>query len=124
VDIADRLALHELPARYGDLIDDRDWDALGRIFTADATFEVPDHLMQGIDGIRAFMLDAPHPRTHLMTNVSVDETPEGVILNSRLIGMRRDGRFISGRYRDVVVRTDDGWRIASRVYTPTPYEEP
>ena len=59
-----------------------------------------------------------------MTNVAVDETDDGVILRSRLIGMRRDGRFISGRYRDVVVKTDDGWRVVTRVYTPTPYEEP
>jgi 3-phenylpropionate/cinnamic acid dioxygenase small subunit len=124
MDLADRFELHELPARYGDLIDDRDWDRLDRIFTTDATFEVPDHVMQGVEGIRAFMLDAKHPRTHLMTNVYVDETADGVVLHSRLIGMRRDGRFISGRYRDVVVRTDDGWRITRRVYTPTPYEEP
>ena len=38
-----------------------------------------------------------------------------MILRSRLVGMRRDGRIISGRYRDVVVPTDDGWRIVTRV---------
>ncbi|MDE0136306.1 MAG: hypothetical protein OXH86_20635 [Acidimicrobiaceae bacterium] len=26
MDIADRLELHELPGRYGDIIDDRDWE--------------------------------------------------------------------------------------------------
>ena len=124
MDLADRLALHELPGRYGDLIDDRDWEGLSRIFVDEATFEVPGEVMDGLEGIREFMRGAKHPRTHLMTNVSVDETPDGVILNSRLIGMRRDGRFISGRYRDVVVRTDAGWRIVTRVYTPTPYDEP
>jgi 3-phenylpropionate/cinnamic acid dioxygenase small subunit len=124
MDLADTLALHELPGRYGDLIDDRDWDGLSRIFVDEATFEVPGEVMGGLEGIREFMRDAKHPRTHLMTNVHVDETPDGVILHSRLIGMRRDGRFISGRYRDVVVRTDDGWRIVTRVYTPTPYDEP
>ena len=124
MDLADRLELHELPGRYGDLIDDRDWDGLSRIFVDDATFAVPGQVMEGVDGIRDFMRGARHPRTHLMTNVHVDETVDGVILNSRLIGMRRDGRFISGRYRDVVVKGEDGWRIVTRVYTPTPYEEP
>ena len=124
MDLDDRLELHELPARYGDLIDDRDWDGLSQVFVDEATFEIPDEVLDGLEAIREFMRGAKHPRTHLMTNVAVDETDEGVILRSRLIGMRRDGRFISGRYRDVVVKTDDGWRIVTRVYTPTPYEDP
>jgi 3-phenylpropionate/cinnamic acid dioxygenase small subunit len=124
VELADRLALHELPGRYGDLIDDRDWDGLSQIFVDEATFEIPDQVLDGLEAIREFMRGAKHPRTHLMTNIAVDETDDGVVLRSRLIGMRRDGRFISGRYRDVVVKTDDGWRVVTRVYTPTPYEEP
>ena len=122
MDLADRLALHELPGRYGDLIDDRDFDGLSQIFVEDATFEVLGDVLEGLEGIRAFMRAANHPRTHLMTNVYVDETPEGVILRFRIIAMRRDGRIVSGRYRDVVVKTDDGWRVVSRVYTTTPYE--
>ena len=124
MELADRLALHELPGRYGDLIDDRDWDGLSQIFVDEATFEIPDQVLDGLEAIREFMRGAKHPRTHLMTNIAVDETDDGVVLRSRLIGMRRDGRFISGRYRDVVVKTDDGWRVVTRVYTPTPYEEP
>ena len=124
MDLADRVTLHELPGRYGDLIDDRDWDGLSQIFVDEATFEIPGEVLDGLEAIREFMRGAKHPRTHLMTNVVVDETDDGVILRSRLIGMRRDGRFISGRYRDVVVKTDDGWRIVTRVYTPTPYEDP
>ncbi len=124
MDLADRVVLHELPGRYGDLIDDRDWDGLSQIFVDEATFEIPGEVLDGLEAIREFMRGAKHPRTHLMTNVVVDETDDEVILRSRLIGMRRDGRFISGRYRDVVVKTDDGWRVVTRVYTPTPYEEP
>ena len=124
MELADRLALHELPGRYGDLIDDRDWDGLSQIFVDEATFEIPDQVLDGLEAIREFMRGAKHPRTHLMTNIAVDETDDGVVLRSRLIGMRRDGRFISGRYRDVVVKTDDGWRVVTRVYTPTPYEQP
>jgi 3-phenylpropionate/cinnamic acid dioxygenase small subunit len=124
MELADRLELHELPGRYGDVIDDRDWDALPQIFVDDATFAIPDRTLVGLEAIREFMRGARHPRTHLMTNVVVDETDNGVILRSRLIGMRRDGRFISGRYRDVVVKTADGWRIVTRVYTPTPYDDP
>lgn len=122
MDLQDRLALHELPGRYGDLIDDRDWDGLGSIFLDDATFEIPGQVLDGLEGICAFMRQSNHPRTHAMTNVYADETPDGVILRFRIIGMRRDGRIMSGRYRDVVVKTADGWRVASRVFTSTPYE--
>ena len=124
MELADRLELHELPGRYGDLIDDRDWEGLSRIFVDDATFEVPGDTMHGLEGIREFMRRARHPRTHMMTNVYMDETDEGVVVHFRIVGMRRDGRIFSGRYRDVVVRTDDGWRVVSRVFTPTPYEDP
>jgi hypothetical protein len=124
MDLADRLDLHELPGRYGDLIDDRDWEGLSRIFVDDATFEIPGEVMDGLEGIRDFMRGARHPRTHLMTNVYVDETPEGVIVKFRIVGLRRDGRIMSGRYRDVVVKRADGWRVVTRVYTPTPYDEP
>ena len=124
MDIADRLALHELPGRYGDLIDDRDWTGLSQIFVEEATFEIPDQVLNGVEEIREFMRGAIHPRTHLMTNIYVDETPGEVILRFRIVGMRRDGRMISGRYRDVVVKTDDGWRVVTRVYTSTPYEDP
>jgi hypothetical protein len=124
MDLGDRLELHELPGRYGDLIDNRDWEGLSRIFVEEATFEIPGEVLEGLEGIREFMRGARHPRTHLMTNVYVDETPEGVILRSRLVGMRRDGRIMSGRYRDLVEKRQDGWRVVTRVYTATPYEEP
>jgi hypothetical protein len=124
MDLADRLELHELPARYGDLIDDRDWEGLSRIFVDEATFEIPGEVLEGLEGIREFMRGAKHPRTHLMTNIYVDETPEGVIQHFRLVGMRRDGRIVSARYRDVVVKREDGWRVLTRVVTATPYEEP
>ena len=42
MDSAGRLELHELPGRYGDAIDDRDWDRLGQIFTDDAVFDLTD----------------------------------------------------------------------------------
>ena len=42
MELADRIELHELPGRYGDAIDDRDWARLGTIFTEDAVFDLTD----------------------------------------------------------------------------------
>ncbi len=85
----DRLELHELPGRYGDAIDDRNWPGLDRIFTDDAAFDLTDlgiPLLEGLPEIKRFMdEDAQHPRTHTMTNIYVDDTADGVKLNFRIV---------------------------------------
>src|SRR4051794_35581512 len=92
---ADRLELHELPGRYGDAIDDRNWPGLERIFTDDAVFDLTDlgvPLLVGLPEIKRFMdKDAQHPKTHTMTNIYVDETDAGVTLSFRIIALQRGG---------------------------------
>ncbi len=121
MDMNDRLELHELPGRYGDAIDDRDWDRLGQIFTDDAVFDLTDlgaPLLEGLDRIKAFMdTEARHPRTHMMTNIYVDETPDGVKLNFRIVALQPEGRVGTASYYDDVVKTADGWRVKHRVTT-------
>ena len=36
----DRVEIHELPGRYGDAIDDRDWTRPDTVFTQDAVFDL------------------------------------------------------------------------------------
>jgi hypothetical protein len=121
MDLADRLELHELPGRYGDAIDDRDWDALDRIFTPDAVFDLTDlgaPRCAGLDAIKRFMdTEAQHPRTHLMTNIYVDETPAGVQLRFRIVALLGGGLVGTASYYDDVVKTADGWRVSHRVVT-------
>lgn len=118
---ADRLELHELPGRYGDAIDDRDWPGLDRIFTDDAVFDLTDldvPLLVGLPEIKRFMADdARHPRTHTMTNIYVDETDAGVALSFRLLALQSDGSVRTASYYDSVVKTDAGWRVRHRVLT-------
>ena len=117
----DRLELHELPGRYGDAIDDRDWAGLDRIFTADAVFDLTDlgiPLLEGLAEIKRFMdEDAQHPKTHTMTNIYVDETSDGVKLNFRIVALQRGGLAGTASYYDDVVKTDTGWRVTHRVVT-------
>ena len=72
---------------------------MSQIFLEDATFEIPGQVLRGL------------------SEVYVDETPEEVTVRFRIVGLQRDGTVMSGRYRDVVVRGPDGWRVASRVYS-------
>ncbi len=119
MDVADRLELHELPGRYGDAIDDRDWDRLDQIFTEDAVFDLTDlgaPRLEGLDAIKVFMdVDAAHPRTHTMTNIYVDETEDGVELHFRILALQPEGRVGTASYHDKVVKTEAGWRVADRV---------
>jgi 3-phenylpropionate/cinnamic acid dioxygenase small subunit len=121
MDVADRLELHELPGRYGDAIDDRDWDRLDQIFTDDAVFDLTDlgvPLLEGLEAIKRFMdVDAQHPRTHTMTNIYVDETADGVKLNFRIVALLPEGKVGTASYYDDVVKTDAGWRVKHRVTT-------
>ncbi|WP_239345417.1 nuclear transport factor 2 family protein [Frankia sp. CiP3] len=119
IDTADRLALHEIAARYGDLIDARDWPGLAHVFTADAVFDlrdVGDGQLEGLDAIRRFMAGSQHPLAHHITNIYVTEDGGEPVLHSRVIGILHDRRAGSGRYTDTVVRTPAGWRIQHRVF--------
>ncbi len=121
MDPADRLELHELPGRYGDAIDDRDWDRLDQIFTTDAVFDLTDlgaPRLEGLDAIKRYMAeDADHPRTHTMTNIYVDETAQGAKLRFRILALLPERRVGTASYYDDVIKTPEGWRVQNRVIT-------
>jgi len=124
--IADKIELMELAGRYGDAIDDRNWSALDTVFTDDATFSVPGigAEMVGLEGIKSFMDENEHlhPAAHLMTNIHSFEAGEGVELRFRGIlpanERAEDGSatIIHGSYYDKVVKTDQGWRVKTRIF--------
>ena len=123
--IEDKIELHELAGRYGDIIDDRDWPALDSVFTMDAVFEVVGLVtMTGLADIRRFMREeGRHPLAHLITNIHVEESSGGVRLLSRGIFpiSSSDGgagrRVFYGSYYDDVVKTAEGWRVCNRVFS-------
>lgn len=124
--VEDRLALHELPGIYGDAVDDRNWQALDRVFSADAIFEVRGLVvMNGLNEIKRFMEEeGQHPLAHLMTNIHVAQDEHRVKLFSRCIapisrgGEPGEGYPIHfGSYYDEVVKTPMGWRVRHRVFS-------
>ena len=119
--VVDRLDLYEIPGRYGDAIDDRDWDRLRCIFTTDAVFDltgVGSRRLVGVEEIISFMEDeAQHPRTHMMTNVYADATDDGAELRFRIVALLGQGKTGTASYYDQVVKTADGWRVKHRETT-------
>ena len=118
IDTADRLELHELPGRYGDAIDDRNWDRLRQVFTADAIFDltgVGSRRLDGIEDIVHFMnVEAQHPKTHMMTNIYVEDLGETVTMNFRIVALLGKGFVGTASYYDEVVKTSEGWRVKHR----------
>ena len=122
MDIRDIVAIHQLLALYGHLLDDRDWARLSMVFTEDATFDAADtgggaatHTLK--DLIAKF--DNPrtlHPLAHHITNPYVWQEADGTVhARSKIVGILSEGRAGSGSYFDTLVRVGDGWRIKSRV---------
>ena len=115
---ADRVEIHELPGRYGDSIDDRNWAALDALFTEDAVFDltgVGSRICKGLDDIKSFMeSEAAHPRTHMMTDIYADSNEDGITLRFRIVALVGKGRTSTASYYDKIVKTEDGWRTKHR----------
>jgi 3-phenylpropionate/cinnamic acid dioxygenase small subunit len=123
LDAADRIEIHELAARYGNAIDDRDWDALAAVFTDDALFVLSgfgelDDRYEGVGAIRALMETSDsHPVAHHVTNVVVSVEGGEVRMTSKIVGPGRRGRVGAADYHDRLHHGPGGWRIAERRVT-------
>ncbi|AKU16448.1 nuclear transport factor 2 family protein [Luteipulveratus mongoliensis] len=121
LDVADRLAIHELMALHGHLADSRGADRLHLLMTDDVVMDVTAYDLGVVDGLEAnrrLWTEAPgnQPVGHHVTNVMVSEDDDGTVrVRSKGIAVMADGTTGTADYDDVVVRTPDGWRIARRV---------
>jgi len=123
IDVADRLAIHELLAQYGHIVDDEEWDRVDELFTDDCVYDMSDFEMgvaHGAEGVRALWTGplADHPLAHHATNIVIREDADGdgttLRVRSKGVGVGRGGRVGSVIYDDVVVSTPAGWRFAER----------
>jgi 3-phenylpropionate/cinnamic acid dioxygenase small subunit len=119
---ADLLAIHQLMAHYGNLIDERQFSRTAEVFTPDAVYDLADFGFGVARGVAAIVelwtTSTRHPLAHHVTNVVVSEDDDGTTrVHSKIVGVGNGGRVGSATYRDVVVRTPGGWRIAERIVT-------
>jgi hypothetical protein len=116
----DILAIHELLARYGHIIDEREWQRVEELFTERSRYDMREFNLgevRGAQAIRALWSDpqAAHPLAHHATNILVSEDPDGTVrVLSKGLGVGVNGRVGSVVYRDVVEKTGAGWRFLSR----------
>jgi 3-phenylpropionate/cinnamic acid dioxygenase small subunit len=126
--LLDRLEVDDLLVRYATVIDARDWAGLDTVFTPDAHLDYRS--AGGISGtfseVRQWLSDVLPMFTstqHLVVNRCVEIAPDGTARarsifhnpNQLLVEGQQWLFVVGGRYHDRLVRTTDGWRIASRV---------
>lgn len=122
--VEDRLAVHELIALHGHLMDAGELDKMDELFSADVVYDVAAFgagELHGHEAIKraALALGDRNPVGHHVTNVYVTEDADGTVRAvSKGIGIYSNGSAGSVVYEDIVRREGAGWRIAYRKVTP------
>jgi len=120
LEVQDTLAIHELLALYGHVIDEHAWERVEELFTERTVYDMREFglgVVQGAAAIRALWSGpgAAHPLAHHATNIIVSQDADGTVRAlSKGLGVGPNGRVGSVVYRDVLERTAVGWRFASR----------
>ena len=120
LEVQDTLAIHELLALYGHVIDERAWARVEELFTERTVYDMREFglgVVHGAAAIRALWSGpgAAHPLAHHATNIIVSQDADGTVRAlSKGLGVGPNGRVGSVVYRDVLERTAAGWRFASR----------
>ena len=126
-EISDRLEINELLVRYSHAVDTQDWEAYARVFTPDATIDYTEmggprgDVPSTVEFLRAAMstfLSYQHMVSNTVLSIDGDTATARTICYNPMVLDRGEGAthvFFCGLwYRDVLVRTPDGWRIHDR----------
>jgi hypothetical protein len=114
------VAIQQLMAHYGHLVDAGAFGRLGEIFSEDGVFDVSAYQAgrhAGLSSVIAFFERASHPPAHHATNLYVYEEGGEVRARSKYAVPAADGRMFGGDYEDTLVPTPNGWRIRERIVT-------
>ena len=128
LELAEKLAIHELLGRAAYGYDERDIGMLEDCFTVDASFSMRiaggDLVgpFEGREAIMKLMTDSMESQTdvrrHVVSNIFFEEGAEGIVAISNLPLMATENGEIqllsAGVYRDTVVLQDGSWRVSRR----------
>ena len=126
ITLEDKIAIQELIARFTRYSDYGDWEALATVYTPDVAVEM-EGLPIRYEGIEAQVEHAKESdrqaegkNRHYNFNMIVSEK-DGVVYAEYAFMNVNAGHapmsskiVVTGRQRDTVVKTDDGWKIAHR----------
>jgi 3-phenylpropionate/cinnamic acid dioxygenase small subunit len=128
LELADKSAIEDLLVRYSYAVDFRDWKSYEQVFTTDAVIDYRafggprtnvraqiDYLKKALTPIES----SQHTISTILIDLKGDTARVACICHCPMVLKMKNGKtqvFFCGLwYRDVVVRTADGWRIKERV---------
>lgn len=126
----DYAEIQHLYGRYAFGYDQGNGDTYASVFTPDGTFELPGgktlHGRKQLAELAAAPGNNKGPTNvfHVNTNITIEPSSEGatgvayVLLVNIGAGGKPSAITGGGIYRDVFVKTGEGWRIKKRVYQP------
>ena len=133
--LIDERAIQRVYMLYCDLVDTKDFDRLGEVFTDDTHHDYTQALGEGVitDGVE-MIIGAMHANLgahslcaathHNVTNFRIDVAGDTAQAKVHYIAAHSGaGRLLGksytmwGEYADELVRTSRGWRVKDRVYT-------
>ena len=127
--LVDRTRIRELTARYNRAFDDGDAEAFAATFTPDGVMEVTGSFeVRGHEGLAQMCRRIPYGIVHVTVDAIVEVDGDRAMQDVTVMVLQRpkpdagpDERISrldrSGRYRDELVRTPDGWRFSKRTAT-------
>lgn len=123
--LEDVMAITQLIASYGPLVDSGAADEVAAMWTEDGSYDVEGWLMENREAVRSMVLSRPHQRfigsgsVHFMgtPHVTVDGDTAVAVCESLLVLREGDGFVVSrgGANRIELARTPEGWRFTRRV---------
>lgn len=126
----DVLAIDQLIAAYGHIVDAREWERLSELFTEDLVFEPWQEGVApttSLDGLieRWSEPGFPHPTAHHATNILITPAGDGTVaVTWKGISVHRDGLSRSFVYHERLRKTERGWRGFWRRVELRPTEVP
>ena len=127
--LVDRARIRELTARYNRCFDDGDPEGFAALFTEDGVMEVAGGpTTTGRAALAEMVRHTPYGIVHVTVDAIVDVDGDRAVQDVTLLVVYRPGTDApadkrssrlqrSGRYRDELVRTPEGWRFARRTAT-------
>lgn len=125
-EMSDRLEIQDLMARYSFAIDERDYDALDKVFLPDSTIDYSEvgGAVGNLAETKAYLASAmkqfpgfQHASTTTKLQLDGDTAKASTILFNPMIAEiegKRHVFFVGLWYDDDLVRTEQGWRIRTR----------
>ena len=117
----DRIDITDILNKVAYILDSKEYDRMGDVFADDIQFRNPGRLTaNGLDELKTAFKNFPAPSlSHHITNLILSGSEDGTVQAlCKALSQRADKSIVAAEYTDILKKTSNGWRIASRTIKP------